>query len=253
MEDILSGVKLTTITNSVGVILPVSFTVETMNVTAIKGNRNRVRARKIKVIGKQVKLAYPTPVEHLPEIWNVPLKNDNFVGRKELLQRIENHLNKESTPVILTALDGLGGVGKTQLALEFVWQHHKEYNEVAWFNAESQERLTEDYIRLGLELNIIHQDDKDAFEKRALLVKSWLEASKRAGWLLVYDNAPNYKAIGELIPTKGGKVLVTSRYAKGWPQDNIQVNVFTPNESRAYIEETLGDKALDTKQVNQLA
>jgi tetratricopeptide (TPR) repeat protein len=223
-----------------------------MNVTAIKGNRNRVRARKIKVIGKQIKLPQKS-AEHLHEIWNIPHKNHNFVGRKELLQRIENHLNQESTPVILTALDGLGGVGKTQLTLEFVWQHNKGYNGVAWFNAESQERLTEDYIRLGLELNIIHQDDKYDIEKRALRVKSWLEVSKRAGWLLVYDNAPNYKGIGELIPTKGGKVLVTSRYAKGWPQDNIQVNVFTPDESRAYIEKTLGYKALDTEQVNQLA
>jgi hypothetical protein len=180
-------------------------------------------------------------------------KNHNFVGRKGLLRQIKNHLNKESTPVILIALDGLGGVGKAQLALEFVWLHHKGYNGVAWFDAESQERLTEDYINLGLKLNIIHQDaiDKDAIGKLALRVKSWLEVSKRAGWLLVYDNAPNYTAIGELLPTKGGKVLVTSRYAKGWPQNNIQVNVFTPDESRAYIEKTLGDKALDTKQVNQ--
>jgi hypothetical protein len=252
LEDILSGVKLTTITNSVGVILLVSFTIDTMNVTAIKGNRNRVRARKIKVIVTQVKLPH-TSAEHLPQIWNVPPKNHNFVGRKGLLRQIKNHLNKESTPVILTALDGLGGVGKTQLALEFVWQHLNGYNGVAWFDAESQERLTEDYIRLGLELNVIHQDDKDAIEIRGLHVKSWLEVSKRAGWLLVYDNAPNYKAIGELLPTKGGKVLVTSRYAIGWPQDNIQVNVFTPDESRAYIKKILGDKDLDTSQVNKLA
>jgi tetratricopeptide (TPR) repeat protein len=223
-----------------------------MNVTAIKGTGNVVYDSTIEVIVTQVNLPH-TSAEHLPEIWNVPPKNHNFVSRKGLLRGIENHLNKESTPVILTALDGLGGVGKTQLALEFVWQHHKGYNGVAWFNAESQERLTEDYIRLGLELNIIHQDDIDAIEKRALRVKSWLEVPKRAGWLLVYDNAPNYIAIGELIPKKGGKVLVTSRYAKGWPQGNIQVNVFTPDESRAYIEKTLCDKALDTKQVNQLA
>jgi tetratricopeptide (TPR) repeat protein len=223
-----------------------------MNVTAIEGTENVVSDSKIEVTGIKIELPHSS-AEHLTEIWNVPPKNHNFVGRKELLRQIENHLNKESIPVILTALDGLGGVGKTQLALGFVWQHHKGYNGVAWFNAESQERLTEDYIRLGLELNIIHRNDKDAIEKRALLVKSWLEVSKRAGWLLVYDNAPNYKAIGELLPTKGGKVLVTSRYAKGWPQDNIQVNVFTPSESRTYIEKTLGGKALDTKQVNQLA
>jgi hypothetical protein len=150
-------------------------------------------------------------------------------------------------------LDGLGSVVKTQLALEFVWQHHQHYKGVAWFDAESQERLTEDYISLGLDLNIIHKDDKDAIEDRSRRVRNWLEGSKSAGWLLVYDNAPNYQAIGNLIPRKGRKVLVTSRYVEGWPQENIQINVFTPEESRAYIKKILGDKDLDTSQVNKLA
>ncbi len=254
MEDILSGVKLTTITNSIGVILPVSFTIDTMNVTAISGEGNVVRDNKIEVIGKQVKFSHPhTPAEHLPETWRVPHRNLDFVGRNGLLGQIEYHLNKESTTVILTALNGLGGVGKTQLALEFVWQHHQHYKGVAWFDAESQERLTEDYINLGLDLNIIHKDDKDAIEDSCRQVRNWLEGSKSAGWLLVYDNAPNYQAIGNLIPRKGGKILVTSRYVKGWPQENIQVNVFTPEESKAYIKKILGDKDLDTSQVNKLA
>jgi tetratricopeptide (TPR) repeat protein len=223
-----------------------------MDVIGIKGTKNVVHDSTINAIGEIVIL--PTkPAEHLPETWKVPPRNHNFVGRDGLLGKIKEHLNGESTTVILTALDGLGGIGKTQLALEFVWQHYKDCKGVAWFDAESQERLTEDYIRLGLELNIIHQDDKDAIKDRALRVKTWLENSKHSGWLLVYDNAPKYKAIGELIPTKGGKVLVTSRYAKGWPKGNIQVKVFTPEESRSYIQKMLGDKALGTKQVNQLA
>ncbi len=178
--------------------------------------------------------------ERLREQWSVPPKNSNFIGRSELLKQIEDYLSEKTTPAVLTACRGLGGIGKTQVALEFVWQQYKKYNGVVWFNAESRDRLQNDYISLGRELNIIGDDDNINAEERARYVKHWLEDSSRAGWLLVYDNADNYKTIRELLPTKGGKILITSRHTANWPKE-ISIDVFTIEESRAYIQKVLGN------------
>ncbi len=196
--------------------------------------------------------------KRLPEQWQVPPKNPNFTGRDELLKQIADRFSKENVPVVLTTTHGLGGIGKTHLAIEFVWKHYQQYKGVVWFNSENRNRLLVDYIRLGEELHIIREDEKKRpIEERALLVKHWLEDPKRAGWLLVYDNALRYggdeQGVGNLFPTKGGKILVTSRHAKGWPQNSFEVNIFTLKESRAYIKKVLGDKALVISQVDQLA
>jgi hypothetical protein len=111
-----------------------------------------------------------------------------------------------------------------------------------------RDRLLADYSRLGKELHIIRED--------ALHVKHWLENPKPAGWLLIYDNAFKYggdDGIGDLFPTKEGKILVTTRYLKGWSQESIKVDVFTPVEASDYIEKALGNKVLDIDQVIALA
>jgi tetratricopeptide (TPR) repeat protein len=230
-----------------------------INVALIRGGEGHdVRADKVTVAG-QIIVPLPTPAERLPERWNVPSKNKDFVGRGELLKQIKDYFNQEgSTLTVLTACHGLGGIGKTQVALEFVWRYyqenkdHQDFKGIAWFNAESRERLRDDYISLGKELNIILTEEKLSTEEGTNRVKNWLENPKRARWLLVYDNAPNYKAIDGLVPTTGGRVLVTSRHTQWWPE-SIEVNVFNLKESRAYIQRILSNKALDINQVDSLA
>jgi tetratricopeptide (TPR) repeat protein len=220
-----------------------------------------VNANEINVIGKQEVnkiILPPTPAERLPEKWRIPRKNPKFTGREKLLEQIKDHFSRDDIPVVLTTTHGLGGIGKTQLAIEFAWRNYQKYKGVVWFNSENRGRLLDDYISLGIKLNIVHASDRDThIEEHALVVKDWLEEPKHAGWLLIYDNAPKYggsdqEGIGDLFPTGGGKILVTSRYATGWPQ-RIKVEVFTPEESRAYIKKASGTEDLDTSQVNQLA
>ncbi|MGL9689212.1 MAG: hypothetical protein ACR5K6_05810 [Wolbachia sp.] len=142
----------------------------------------------------------------------------------------------------LVACHELGGTGKTQLALEFIWSKFQKYKGIIWFDEKDRNTLINEYIKLGHELNIIHDYKRDVLEEdHAKHVKYWLEYPKRAGWLLICDNAPNYKDIADLLPTKGGKILLTSRYNFGWPQpqSTISVDVFEPEESRSYIRKIL--------------
>jgi hypothetical protein len=135
---------------------------QNINASLIRdGNGNVVNANNINVAG-QIIVPVPTPAERLPELWEVPSKNKDIVGRGELLKQIKDNLNQEgSILAVLTACHGLGGIGKTQVALEFVWWYYQEYKDhqdfkgIAWFNAESQERLRDDYVSLGQELHII--------------------------------------------------------------------------------------------------
>ncbi len=204
-----------------------------------------------KVVGvKFTQMTPSSPAEHLPKLWMVPTQNINFIGRSELLKQIEDHFSQKTTPAILTARHGLGGIGKTQVALEFVWQHLKKYNGVVWFNAESPDRLQIDYIRLGRELNIISYDHNINAKELAHRVKHWLQQPSRDGWLLVYDNADNYEAISKLLPTKEGKILITSRRTAHWPQE-IFIDVFTIEESGAYIHKVL-DAQISESDVTQI-
>ncbi|WP_265036056.1 tetratricopeptide repeat protein [Wolbachia endosymbiont (group A) of Anomoia purmunda] len=174
-----------------------------------------------------------------------------------MLDKIEECLKANDTAT-LVACHGLGGIGKTQLALEFIWSKLQKYRWIIWLDTRDRNTLINEYIKLGRGLNVIHGYGENFREEdHAKHVKYWLEHPKRAGWLLVCDNAPNYKDIADLLPIKGGKILLTSRYKFGWPQpqNTISVDVFEPGESRDYIRKILEvkGKKLDITQVDALA
>ncbi len=197
------------------------------------------------------------PKENLDEFWQVSTRNYDFVGREALLDKIEECLKANDTAT-LVACHGLGGIGKTQLALEFIWRKFQKYKGIIWFDAKDRNTLINEYIKLGRGLNVIHGYRENVREEdHAKHVKYWLEHPERAGWLLICDNAPNYKDIADLLPIKGGKILLTSRYTFGWPQpqNTISVDVFESRESRDYICKILEvkGKKLDITQVDTLA
>ncbi|WP_265030225.1 tetratricopeptide repeat protein [Wolbachia endosymbiont (group A) of Philonthus cognatus] len=209
---------------------------------AQKGSKVSYLTRKDDYFREAIEHLYSLkPREDLFERWNIPPKiaSGNFIEREYLNEEIVNHLKTKNEPVILTALYGLGGVGKTQSVLDFIQKHGKEYKAICWFNAKDEDQLLSEYVNLGRKLNIIHDEDNISIAQRAYYVKNWLEDSKREGWLLIYDNVSNYEVISKLRPTKGGKIIVTSRNTE-WPQGSIGVDVFTPPESELYVKKILG-------------
>lgn len=200
------------------------------------------------------------PANHLPELWNVPQRNKFFTGRETLLKQMKECLNsKEMKHLVLTAY-GLGGIGKTQLTLEYVWQNYKEYKGVCWFNAESREQLMASYMSLGHKLNLfteaeknIDSEEKGKLEEKSKRVKEWLENPSRAGWLLIYDSAVKQDDINNLLPVKEGKILITSRHIY-WPQyQKIPVGLFTQKESLDYIKIIIGETKYQENDANELA
>jgi hypothetical protein len=111
----------------------------------------------------------------LSRAWNLPRRNADFVGRKDLLKALKEALAKGGKTALTHAIAGTGGVGKTSLALEYAWRHAVEANEYSlawWVRAERPETRSEDFTRLGIALSL-RLDPRHPEEA----VRDWLEAN----------------------------------------------------------------------------
>ncbi len=144
-----------------------------------------------------------------PPVWHIPRpQNPHFVGRDELLAEIRQTL-LAGKAAALTALHGMGGVGKTQLAAEYAYAHRADYKAVWWLNSETEATMANDLAAMASALNL---PEKDAREIPVIVaaVLQWLNT--HTGWLLIYDNATDAAAIRDCLPqARSGHVIVTSR------------------------------------------
>jgi len=148
----------------------------------------------------------------LPPIWNVPHnRNPNFTGREDHLANLKTALNSGKPAALTQAIHGLGGVGKTQLALEYAYRNVAEYDIVWWVRSEESATLAADYASLADARDL---PEKEAADQLLIIkaVKQWLEQHPK--WLLVFDNAKDRADVRKYIPQgETGHVLITSRNA----------------------------------------
>lgn len=179
-------------------------------------------------------------------VWNLPRQDHDFIGRKELLTKLQTKLHPNPWQLVntkgvsvISVCAGLGGVGKTQLALQYIHNTKQNYTLKAWFFAENIDQLKQQYIDLALELGF--RDETPSFAKAQLYVKEWL--AKHPGWLLVYDNVNSYDEIKEFLPRVGGSIILTSRQQK-WPNTfaKLDVDVMTQNDATQLLDSILQRK-----------
>jgi tetratricopeptide (TPR) repeat protein len=182
----------------------------------------------------------------LPRTWNVPHHpNPYFTGRELLLAEVHTRLTASDLAVRRVALTGLGGVGKTQLAVEYAYRQRADYDLVWWVRAEQPATLLGDYAALAGQALLAAdlQLAKDALQEAVVAaVRAWLERHHR--WLLLFDNAAQPQAMRELLPRSGtGHVLVTSRDETGWEQltTPVSVDVLTPADAAGFLLARSGD------------
>ena len=138
-------------------------------------------------------------------IWRVPYRrNVSFTGREGLLEELHRALTRGAA----VALTGLGGIGKTQLALEYAYRHRDEYRVVWWVRADDEATLAADYAGLAAALGLAEREAKEQAMVVAA-VRLWLE--QNTGWLLVFDNAGSRAAVRDYVPQGRGAVIITSR------------------------------------------
>ena len=168
-------------------------------------------------------------------IWNIPyLRNPFFTGREELLKQLHDNLTSRKAAALTQAIRGLGGIGKTQIAVEYAYRYRDEYHEVLWVMAATRDTLVASFLDLARQLNLPEKDEQDQnITVRA--VKWWLEQHDR--WLLIFDNADDLALAENFLPTGGkGHILLTTRaQALGTLANKIDVEKMDMEEGMLFL------------------
>ena len=197
------------------------------------------------VVNQELQISYSIPMR-LPFPANV-----NFTGRDRELAEIHRVLqsaepNASISRLRVMALHGLGGIGKTQLAIQYAYVHQNEYTSIWWVDASTTQTFSEGFLRiaqwlfsyhtkkttaglkpdnsqlaeaLGLPLDAIDQNGKltasiDNTEIIVNAVIAWFAAEDNSKWLLIIDNYNDLRNVNIhdfLPPSISGSILITSR------------------------------------------
>jgi hypothetical protein len=193
-------------------------------------------------------------------------RNQNFYGREVVLDEIDtylgplkhkttSHLLNNTEGIRTYSICGLGGVGKTQVAIEYAFRYKDNYDAIFWINGGSVGSMSSDYAKIAEGLGLSNnknssQGNLDVVSRE--LVKGWLAhpikssnpdvgyaAADLAHWLLVFDNVDDFRKIQDFWPFGStGSVLITSRdpLAKNYLASNGKdLQPFSMEEGAGYL------------------
>ncbi len=184
----------------------------------------------------------------LPPTWNVPYpRNPYFTGREDILKRLYEVLRIGKTAAITQpqVISGLGGIGKTQSAVEYAYRYRNDYQVILWARAENRETLISDFVSITGLLNLPEQDTQDQ-SITVDAVKRWLK--DHTDWLLILDNADDLAVVSEFIPPAfGGHILLTTRaQPMGRLAQCIEIETMEPEEGALFLLRRANNIAQDT-------
>lgn len=179
-------------------------------------------------------------------IWSneIPSRNANFTGRAEELERLRENLFFSGQPPHMQVISGMGGIGKTELATEYVHHSIDIYEIIWWIRAEHRDRVRDALVKLGQRLELRQATTDSARDRTVTAVLETLQSGTWPSWLLVFDNAADPLDLQRYIPASRpeGHVLITARQPN-WPSnivaDSIQVSPFTDAESVSFLRRTV--------------
>ena len=175
----------------------------------------------------------------------MPPRIASFTGRADELDRLDAILMRDKPAAVTqasvgrAAVQGMGGVGKTSLAIEYAHRFRGLYAGVCWCPAETRTGLLSALAGLAVTLGAATAEEADV-EKAAKAALRRL-AEQRATWLLVYDNVTAPDHIADLLPSAGARVLITSRFSD-WSEvaDEVALDVLPLEEAVGLLQSRTG-------------
>ncbi|MET8150278.1 FxSxx-COOH system tetratricopeptide repeat protein [Actinoplanes sp. NPDC049668] len=176
-------------------------------------------------------------------IFNAPIRNKLFTGREADILKLRSQLQSQGLSALVQGnqsitLQGMGGIGKTQVAMEYAHRFRNAYDLVWWINASEVAFIDTQLAALAKRLGSAEQS---AIPDQAAALLETLERGKAdvGRWLLIFDNAEDIESVFKYLPSgPGGHVLITSRNPD-WAahQETIQMEVFQRLESVAHLQQ----------------
>ena len=174
-------------------------------------------------------------------IWSneIPSRNLNFTGRTAELAALSRNLDSQQSPRV-QVISGMGGVGKTELATEYIYRNFDKYDIVWWIRAEHHDRVREALATLAERLEPRLAGADSGRDRPIAAVREILQSEAGPRWLLVYDNVANPFELERYLPAsrRGGHIIVTLRqrnWPSSWEADSIEVSPFTEKEAISFL------------------
>ncbi len=194
-------------------------------------------ARCLKLDEQEARQLLEASLTALSPYWSVPLpRNSYFTGREEILEELHVQLGVGQAIALIQSavLHGLGGVGKTQIALEYAYQHFLEYSAVFWIEAETEESIIANLLHIAEVLQLPEREVKDQ-QHIVAAVQHWLSTHNQ--WLLLWDNVEHLEVVQHfLLTVRQGALLITTRaQALGTLARGIEVRPMQQEEGLLFL------------------
>ena len=163
------------------------------------------------------------------DVWSIPARTQEFTGREPLLAELAAALDQQrDRPVVVQAVTGMGGVGKTTMAIEYAHRHRDRFDIAWWVPAEDPASIPDSLFTLACALDLASVGEPSGAGVARLLAA----LARRDRWLVVFDNAEDPAAVAGYLPQGRGQVVITSRNPR-WQQmaTAVGVSTFTRDES----------------------
>ena len=168
-------------------------------------------ARHLRLDDQETRRLLEASLTALAPHWSVPSpRNPYFTSREKILEALHTQLGVDQVMALTQslALSGLGGVGKTQIALEYAYRHALEYSAVFWIAAETEEQIVSSFLRIASVLQLPERADQEQ-QRVVAAVQRWLSAHSQ--WLLIWDNVEDLDLLHRFLPiTHSGAMLITT-------------------------------------------
>ncbi|WP_237047865.1 FxSxx-COOH system tetratricopeptide repeat protein [Lentzea guizhouensis] len=163
-------------------------------------------------------------------VWKVPARVQGFTGREGMLTELADAFAEG--PVVVRAIEGMGGVGKSSTVIEYAHRHTTDYDVVWWIAAENSDLIAQQLAELGQALRVTEPGEPVA----AVVPRVWGALQERERVLVVFDNAEHPHTLAPYLPGGRVRVLITSRFPF-WTgvAAPVSIDVFTPQESSRFL------------------
>lgn len=184
-------------------------------------NSNPPSAREAKETAEEAVQNARAPVD-TAALWSVPyLRNPHFTGREAFLEQLDQKLSVARDDVaarpyytaLTQAIKGLGGIGKTQIAVEYAYRarERNHFTHILWINAASEEATMASFVAIASILPATAAQEEIDQHKLVTAIIHWLENCQER-WLLIFDNADDLVFLQPYLPHRGnGSLLFTTR------------------------------------------